>query len=146
MLFDDLLKQYETMFPANGSFDISSGNELRTQIAETRVPNKPGCYLIYSNVIENSKLIYIGKAGTMKNNGVFKDQGLAKRLCAKQDKKSRSQFFQEVIEAYALNSLIFQWFVTFDSKSKIIPAKAESDLLQAYYNSYGKLPLLNVGI
>lgn len=145
-MFDETITSYKLLFPLNGQFSISSGNELRSNIAEHKVPNEPGCYLIYFNAVDTSQLIYIGKAGTIKNDGSFKDQGLAKRLCAKQDGKQRSQFFQELIEQYQVQSLYFQWFVTFDGEVRTLPAKAEADLIQAYYDEFGYLPLLNAGV
>ncbi len=146
MIFKHKVELYKESFPIHGQFEISSGNELRNKIRASNVSNKPGCYVIYKNSIESHNVIYIGKAGTMKTDGSFKDQGLAGRLCAKQEKMPRPQFFQEIIEKHKISILYFQWFVTFNGQSKILPAKAEADLLQAYFDEYGELPMLNKDI
>lgn len=79
----------------------------------------------------------------MKTDGSFKNQGLSGRLCAKQEGKPRSKFFQEVMDRFAIQTLCFQWFVTFADHTKVLPVKAEADLIQSYYDTYGRLPSLN---
>lgn len=145
-MFKEYIRSLVSDFPIHGAFNISNGSELSNKVREYRVPNKPGVYLIYSESVNPENLLYIGKAGTMKTDGSFKNQGLSGRLCAKQDGKPRPKFFQEVKDQYVIDALCFQWFVTFAEDTKILPAKAEADLLQVYYNTFGHLPLLNKDI
>jgi len=145
-MFKEYVCSLVSKFPIHGTFKILNGRELSNKIRENRVPDKPGVYLIYSESIDPESLLYIGKAGTMKTDGSFKNQGLSGRLCAKQDGKPRPQFFQEVMDQFAIQALYFQWFVTFAEDTKILPAKAEADLIQAYYDTFGRLPLLNKDI
>ena len=35
------------------------------------------------------------------------------------------------------------WFVTFDQHIRVLPAKAQSDLLQAHFDEWGRLPPWN---
>jgi len=145
-MFENYVKSIHGEFPINGTFRISSGSELRSAIRESRVPDTPGIYIIYQDYINPLNVIYIGKAGTMKTDGSFKDQGLSGRLCAKQDGMARAAFFQKKIDELGINNLYFQWFVTFSKQSHIIPAKAEADLLQVYYETCNKLPSWNNSI
>lgn len=145
-MFEKHIRSINSLFQEHGIFKISNGSELRNIVRESQVPDKPGVYLIYSESVDFKNLLYIGKAGTMKTDGIFKNQGLSGRLCAKQDGKPRPQFFQEVIDEYSIKALYFQWFVTFTKDIKILPAKAEADLIQAYYDTIGRLPLLNKDI
>lgn len=42
-----------------------------------------------------------------------------------------------------LDSLFFYWFVTFSDHIHVIPAKAEADVLQMFFDECGRLPHLN---
>ena len=81
----------------------------------------------------------------MCNGGeTFRPQKLLKRITrGKQRGIPRRRFFPEQIEKLNLKALSFRWFVTFTEKVKIIPAKAEADLLQAYFEEHNNLPLWN---
>ena len=43
-----------------------------------------------------------------------------------------------------LDALEFEWYVTFEGSSKVLPLKAEADLLQAYFDDFGRLPPWNL--
>ena len=56
----------------------------------------------------------------------------------------RRIFFTQLIEDKYPDGLTFRWFITQDPKGEtIIPALAEAELLQAYYNDNKHLPELN---
>ena len=116
--------------------------DIHTRIMESSVPDKPGVYFICGVERERSRLLQIGKAGTLRNDGSFKNQGLRGRLGAKQGGMSRQKFFQKEISELKLDSLRFYWFVTFDIDRNllVIPAKAEADLLQRYFDGNDHLP------
>jgi hypothetical protein len=144
--FEKLLRDSIRNFPNNGSFVLQPGQDVRSQIKEGGVPDEPGIYLICGTKGETARLMYIGKAGTLKKDGSFRDQMLCGRLSAKQEGISRQKFYQEKMAELQLDHLLFYWFVTFNSGIRIIPAKAEADLIQKYFDDNGYLPPWNVSV
>jgi len=144
--FNDFLKKYCKSFKEHGCFILYREQKIGERLKNEGVPDKPGVYLIYSRKGRKCNLLQIGKAGTLGQNGKFKRQKLCGRLKAKQEGMPRQQFFQEQIEKLNLNALVFFWFVTFDNNVKVIPAKAEADLLQAYFDEFKRLPKWNKSI
>lgn len=148
MTFDELLSDYRQRFPWHGFFELRKGEKIGIRAKEEGVPDKPGVYLVYGYKDGRSELLYIGKSGTLHEDGdEFSDQKLLRRITkGKQDGMPRRAFFPEQMKLLGLEALIFYWFVTFTLNVKVIPAKAEADLLQAYFDEYDKLPLWNKSI
>ena len=148
MDFEELVRIASRSFPQNGSFELLPGQDVRKLARKNGVPDKPGVYFICGTGRERSRLLQIGKAGTLTNDGSFKNQKLPGRLGAKQGGMPRWKFFQKEMSKLQLDSLLFYWFVTFnrdviDRDELIIPAKAEADLLQRYFDDNGHLPPWN---
>jgi len=61
----------------------------------------------------------------------------------KQDGIYRREFFQHVIDSAAKTGISFMWFITFETPKKILPAMAEADLMQSFYDKFHCLPVLN---
>lgn len=139
-----MLDDYADRFPSQGSFELRKGERVVSRAGG--VPEEPGVYLIYGLRKGAKELLYVGKAGTLQNNGTFKDQKLRGRLSAKQRGVLRQRFFQEQIEVLNLDALEFRWFVTFHGSARVIPAKAEADLLQAYFDEKSVLPRWNEAV
>lgn len=141
---EDLIEDY---FYKNkyGIFYLDKGERIEKVLIENTVPNEYGVYIIYSIKNDQEELIYIGKAGTMATNGDFKRQGIKNRLKAvATNNMQRGKYFQqEVIEKYGFDKLKFIWIVTFDDARKELPAYSEARLMQLYYDTYNKLPMLN---
>lgn len=146
MKFDQLIERYKRRFKRHESFCVGSIDDLRTCIAQAGVPNLPGAYLIYGLQGRKRELLYVGKSGTVRTNGTFKTQGLARRLNMKQGRLMRAVYWAKQIEERRLDGLEFEWYVTFDGPAKVLPSKAESDLLQAYFDDYRQLPPCNAAI
>ncbi len=145
MTFDKLLSDYRQHFPWNGSFELRRGEKIGIRAKEKGVPDEPGIYLIYGYKGGRSEiLLYIGKSGLLHQDGTFGDQKLLKRITkGKQEGIPRRRFFPEQMELLGLEALVFHWFVTFTPNVRVIPAKAEADLFQAYFDENDKLPLWN---
>ena len=143
MDFEELLRITSLSFPQNGSFELLPGQDIRKRIKESSVPDKYGVYFICGTKRKRNCLLEIGKAGTLRNDGSFKDQKLSGRLSARQEGISRQEFFQRKMAELQLDGLLFYWFVTFDRDVFIVPAKAEVDLLQEYFDENGHLPTWN---
>lgn len=137
-----LLAGYRARF-RGGSFRLRPGESIRAAVGLHGVPNEPGVYLISELAEGGERLAYIGRSGTLGTNGTFGGQGLKRRLCMKQGGVYREQFFREHIERHNLEGLAFEWFVTFDEESRVLPSLAEAQLLQGHYNQHGRLPGLN---
>ena len=138
-----LLREFQSKFQNNGSFTLKPGQSISTAVREHNVPNQHGVYAISSLTGSFSEYVYVGKAGTITSDGHWKEQGLRKRLTKKQGDESRVVFFRRVIEANGFSGLYFEWFVTFGAESTVLPVIAEAQLLQAFFNEYGRLPKLN---
>jgi len=138
-----MVEALKDRFLINGCFSFSKGDKLNVLIKQSNVPNEPGVYLIFSEQNHQQELIYIGKAGTIKNNGEFSEQKLRGRLKAKQSKKTRQQYFTELVENEKYDNLKIFWFVTFKDNLKFLPSFVENELLQQYFESRLILPKLN---
>jgi hypothetical protein len=141
-MINELIKKYQTLYN-NGIFYLNKNEIINTIVKEKNVPNNYGIYIIYSFKNNFEEIIYIGKSGTMINDGSFKEQGIQKRLTKKQGNIVRKKYFQDVIYDNKFDKLKFLWIVTFDDKNKEIPSLSEAKMLQAYFNEYHRLPLLN---
>lgn len=139
MTVDDI----KASFPKHDQFLLRRDEPLRRIIKEACVPNAYGVYLVYAGLQCTGYPIYIGKSGTMKQDGSWKTQGLAGRLVARQGQTSRDVFFQNVMRERGYEALAFLWFVTHDGKRGLLPCLVEAQLLQRYYEQKCHLPLLN---
>jgi len=173
--FEDLWTRYKKLAGANRHnsvpYDKSCGSWTETELVKKGVSNGCGVYVIRAG--SGNEIIYIGKAGTIGQNGDPRDQGIAGRLSNKAftkkggDKKksvSRKQLFTYLINGEpandpSVNDLIEQrysniekgawqeiqieWIETYRDKKGIPPAAAEATLLWAYLEEFGELPKMN---
>ena len=116
---------------------------LKGTIKEANIPEKPGVYIISGIVNGIRKVFFIGKAGTMKRDGSLGRQTLSKRLTAKQKGITARKFYNKMMKEMNLKRIKFSWFVTYNKDIKILPKKAEADLLQSYFNKFNVLPTWN---
>jgi hypothetical protein len=132
-----------TRFTINGQFSLLPDESIDEVVRREKVPNDArGIYIIFrSDDLQHP--LYIGRAGTIKTDGSWKDQGLGKRLTMKQGGMFRREFFRKLMADKCRAGLTFLWFVTHGQNRKIIPALAEMELLQVHYDEYGCLPELN---
>jgi hypothetical protein len=146
-MFNETLQQFRKQF-RNGSFCLRLQDDLATTIRSNNVPDEAGVYVISGLTTGKAEILYIGMAGTMQNNGQFKDQKLSGRLQAKQSwngkRYNRADFYRMQMCELNLQQLSFEWFITFDKTYKVLPAGAEGDLIQSYYLDCRKLPRWNL--
>jgi hypothetical protein len=138
MAVEDALKRY----PNNGRFSLLCGESINDVVKRENIPAARGVYIIF-RCDDADRPLYIGKAGTVNQDGAWKEQGLAERLTMKQDGKYRREYFGELMSEQSIAGLTVQWFVTHDQINKVIPALAEMELLQAHFDQYDCLPKLN---
>lgn len=139
--FDKALTEFRRRFPEQGVFILPRGGLIRSVVCDNRVPERAGAYVI-SAIAATAAVIYIGKAGTVRQDGTWKTQTLAGRLCNRQKKLSRQEFFQKMIAETGARELRFEWFVTINERT-ILPILAEGELLQAFYDDHQRLPRYN---
>lgn len=112
----------------NGTFTFKTGDALSKQ--SKAVPNM-------------KELVYIGKSGTMINDGSFKTQLLRKRLNNRHAGVSRQVYFENKLKDEAIETLEFNWFVTFEGSNIDVSGFVEGNLLQKYFEQNKKLPPWN---
>lgn len=136
-MFENSLKNYAV----NGSFTFKTGDALSKQ--SKAVPNLPGIYIIYTITSNTKELVYIGKSGTMINDGSFKTQLLRKRLNNRHAGVSRQVYFENKLKDEDIETLEFNWYVTFEGSNIDVPGFVEGNLLQNYFVQNKKLPPWN---
>jgi len=137
-MFDEI-KKYKN----NGHFFFKKGDNLK-QVTKD-VPDLTGIYYIIRLAKGRIELVYIGKSGTIQQNGQFKDQGLQGRLNNKQEGIKRQDYFESQILRENIDALDIYWFVTFDTKNRDLPGFVEGLLIQRFFEINGRLPHWNKG-
>ena len=124
-----------------GHFFFEKGQDLKQQSKE--VPSLPGVYYFLRLCKGKVDIVYIGKSGTILNDGSFKKQTLKERINNKQENMKRQQYLNKKIDEEKIDALDIYWFVTFDDNHKDLPAFMEGVLMQEYFDNYGTLPPWN---
>jgi hypothetical protein len=126
-----------------GSFNFKGTEaDWRPTVAEhfrSRTISRPayGVYIVRQESTHN--IIYIGKSGTMKQDGSLKDQDFIKRLVNREKGQRRNIIFGERVVRFG--PLLIEYLVL-DPK-KLVPGYVEARLLQAFYRENGHLPREN---
>jgi hypothetical protein len=126
----------------HGSFVYASSSDTFSSICnchfrQIKRIDKHGVYIIRQK--STNQVLYIGKGGTINNQGVFERQDIPGRLRNIKSKISSNEWFKKLLLEKGV--LIIEYL--FLNKSPISPAVVETVLLQAYFNQYGKLPYRN---
>lgn len=136
-----------------GEFRFISGDKLCKlinvkQVGESHDSERFGVYLIYGITGSTQTLLYIGKAGTVHEDGTMSGQGLHGRLANKQEGMPRQMFFEKLLSGKeprvgSIEGLQIKWFETYLDNAGTPPFQAEAELLAAYLAEFRKLPPLN---
>jgi len=135
-MFDELNK-----YQNQGHFFFQKGDELSLQSAN--VPDLPGVYYVIRLAHGKIDLVYIGKSGTVLQNGQIKSQLLKGRINNKQEGMKRQQYFEQKMEQEGIDGLDIYWFVTFDQHHQDLPGFVEGQIVQRYFDVHGCLPPWN---
>ena len=135
-MFDELTKYKNT-----GHFFFQKGDVLSTQSRD--VPSLLGVYYVVRLAGGKIDLVYIGKSGTILQNGRFKNQLLKARINNEHDGLRRQQYFEHKMEQENIDGLDIYWFVTFDKQHQDLPGYVEGQIMQRYFDIHGCLPPLN---
>ena len=128
-------------YAQHGHFFFQKGNSLKEQSKD--VPNLPGVYYIMRLAKGKIDLVYIGKSGTINQDGTFKDQLLNSRINLKQDGLNQQAYFEQKMNKENIDGLDIYWFVTMDKHHHDLPGFVEGELMQQYFDVHGKLPPWN---
>lgn len=139
------LLAFRRSFPRRGEFTLLPDESINAAVKRHDVPNAHGAYIIADSPAYGT-IFYIGRAGTVTLDGKCKEQGLRGRLVNLQGRVRRAVAFRQIMSERQLPGLFFEWFVTFDETTKVLPAYAEARLLQAYFAEHGRLPELNKSV
>ncbi|HXS36586.1 MAG TPA: hypothetical protein VN721_07790 [Flavipsychrobacter sp.] len=132
MIFSELEKYRQ------GHFSFTTGDSLR--IVSKEVPDLHGVYYVSRLAKGNDDIVYIGKSGTILQNGSCKKQTLRVRINNIHEKMRRESYFKQKIETGNIDTLTIHWFITFYRDSKDLPGYIEGLMMQQYFDIYKKLP------
>jgi hypothetical protein len=135
-MFDEI-KKYKNW----GHFFFQKGDKL-FEVSKD-VLELPGVYYIIRLARGRVELVYIGKSGTILQNGNLKGQTLRGRINNKQDGIRRQDFFEKKMIEKHIDGLDIYWYVTMDKNHNDLPGYVEGLLMQRHFEMYGKLPEWN---
>ena len=129
-----------------GEFTLRAEESINDVVKREKVPQRYGVYIVSGCHKKECETIYIGKSGTIMQNGDLGKQGLRKRLTMKQEGMYRRVFFPKIIKEYDFDFLHIEWFVTYLNGNGIPPFLAEAELIAAFLKTSRCLPMLNKNI
>ncbi|MEI8280891.1 MAG: hypothetical protein WCG75_00660 [Armatimonadota bacterium] len=137
---ESLLAQWKSEF-RHGSFAYEDLNvNFRKLVAQHFGDSAGKAYGVYLIRQRKSEIIlYIGKGGTIRGDGLFKGQDVPGRLRnVRGDDIGADHWFRELL--LEIGPLIVEYLIV---ETPIAPAYLESTLLQAYLVEHKRLPLKN---
>jgi hypothetical protein len=135
-MFDEI-KKYKN----NGHFFFQKGDTLSEVSRE--VPELPGVYYILRLAKGKVELVYIGRSGTINQNGKLNGPLLQGSINKKPDGMRRQEFFEQKMHEEYIDGLDIYWFVTMDKANNDLPGYVEGLLMQTYFEMNGQLPAWN---
>lgn len=119
--------------------NMNGGVNYYNNLINLNVNLEYGIYAICDS--DEQRVLYIGKGGTIQNDGTFKNQNLNGRLKAPRGNYNNSYlYFQDIMNQNNFDSLIF---LVIYSGVNNPPAYIESISLHQYLNQNNCLPMFN---
>ncbi len=135
-MFDELTK-----YKNQGHFFFQKGDSMAKQ--SKKVPNLPGVYYIFQLARGRVELVFIGKSGTLLQDGDFNNHLLKTSLNSNRGGMENQAFFEQKIQDEGIDALDIYWFVTFDKHHRDLPGFVEGVIMQHYFDVHGCLPPWN---
>ena len=136
----EILEKYKE----HGQFTFKPTDRL------SQVCNAPregsGIYLIYADVVNSKRLIYIGISGREGANGeiIHRKDGLGGRIVkGKQFGDRRQVTWPHKMQEDGISTLIIKWYITYGEFNKDIPRKLENGFLDELLKRNESLPIWN---
>ena len=142
-MFSAKLNSLRLEFSKRGDFTLRPNENISSVVIRENVSLLYGVYLITAIGHDHKEPIYIGRAGTLRQNGEFGKQGLRVRLTNRQSGVPRNRAFRDYISSNRLDGLHIEWFLTFGCGSQVLPLLVEAQLISAYYAEFKELPKWN---
>lgn len=136
IMFDETKK-----YANNGHFFFQKGNKLAD--VSKGVPELPGVYYILRLARGRVDLVYIGKSGTISQNGKENEQLLRDKINYQQEGITRQSFFDKKMVEEKIDALDIYWFVTIDESNSDLPGYVEGLLMRRYFELNAQLPIWN---
>lgn len=115
------------------------GKKYYNRLINDNVSPNMGVYAFCHS--ENQSVLYIGKGGTIQNNGSFKNQNLNGRLKAPRGAFNNSfEYVKSMMNDNNFESLII---LVLYSATNYPPAYIELNCLLEHLNQHGRLPMFN---
>ncbi len=132
-----LKKGYEHGSFAYSDMLSSASQVIRSHFRNIQRQRKYGIYIVRQQ--RAGEILYIGKSGTIDNQGRFKGQDLPGRLTNVKGRTNANKWFSSLVEEKGPLAIEY----VFLDPAPLSPALAEATLLQACLNVYGRLPYRN---
>ncbi|NQU68518.1 MAG: hypothetical protein HQ510_11290 [Candidatus Marinimicrobia bacterium] len=78
MNINERIEMYYQLYDNNGQFDLLPGESINDVVNRELIPQLGGAYIIFDKPKCQGSIIYIGRSGTIKQDGTRKEQGLKK--------------------------------------------------------------------
>jgi hypothetical protein len=124
----------------NGQFEYSDSERPFSHLVRHKLKDKNGHGVYVALQKENGQVVYIGKGGTISNNGDYKSQDIKGRLTAIRGDQTADVWFARVVEQ---SGPITIEYVFLPDQRQSCAAYVEACLLQAYLREKGRLPAEN---
>ena len=126
----------------NGSFEYINPEKPFNEVVTSHFRNitnvkRYGVYIVRKK--DSMEVLYIGKGGTVQNNGKFKKQDIPGRLKAERGQLRSNEWFKKLCEE---NGGLIIEYVFLGSKPEA-PAFVEAKLIQSFLNEFVSLPEKN---
>jgi hypothetical protein len=141
--FEERVEELRRGSVQHGTMDWDPITPLRAALTKAEVPHEAGVYVLRALKGQDATVVYVGRAGTLQNDGTFMEQKMWGRLQAKQEKVSRQAFFRRKLAVQGYRKLRIDWFQTWGEGTHRVPALGEAELIQAYLDDHGRLPPWN---
>lgn len=109
-----------------------------------------GVYLVYALSKGNIELVYVGSSGQKQVDGTLKIRkaglgGIKDRIVNGHQfgKNPRRKSWPVQMLKEKIEALDIYWWITHEGKLKDFPEEVEHDLLQKFYDRFGRLPRWN---
>jgi len=137
-----MIKEFLNKYNSNGKFTFRSDESLSQKCNAPK--NAGGVYIVTDT--KNDSIIYIGSSGWICQNGDFKirKNGIFDRIVnGKQFDYPRRIAWPNKMDELNISEIKIEWYNTFNTEIKHIPAYVEACCIQMFFEKYNCLPIWN---
>lgn len=149
MTINEILEKYEKI-QENNLISFIREDDYIDVIKKSKAPKKFGVYLFLEKPeVETNNILYIGKSGTVEQDGKWKKQTIRKRLTKNQNGEKRKLVLPKLMKIgkdnQEIKKIFIRCFVTYDKENGFedLPGYVEGLLMNEYFKKEKKLPIWN---